>query len=73
MQGHEEARWGQHSWRRFGDKVARDSQHIHEMPKPEVDLYAGWDQYELSKDMQMHYAGQQRNHRVKRRVITKDI
>ena len=23
LQGHEEARWGQHSWRRFGDKVAR--------------------------------------------------
>lgn len=39
----------------------------------EVDLYCGWDQYEHSKDMQIHYAGQQRSHRVKRRMITKDI
>ena len=33
----------------------------------------GWDQYEHSKDMKIHYAGQQRSHRVKRRVITMEI
>ena len=25
LQGHEAPRWNNHSWRRFGDKVARDS------------------------------------------------
>ena len=39
----------------------------------DVDLYCGWDQYEHSKDMKIHYAGQQRSHRVKRRVITMEI
>ena len=76
LQGHECPRWGQHSWRRFGDKTARDD-------KPrltglgiedkDVDLYCGWDQYELSKDMQTHYAGQQRSHRVRRCAITQSI
>ena len=38
-----------------------------------MDLYCGWDQYELSKDMQTHYAGQQRSHRVRRCAITQSI
>ena len=73
LQGHPTPRWGQHSWRRFGDKVARDSQEIHMMSETEVDLFAGWDLYEHSLDMQIHYAGQQRSHRVKRREITRQI
>ena len=43
------------------------------MSETEVDLYAGWDLYEHSLDMQIHYAGQQRSHRVKRREITRQI
>ena len=73
LQGHEVPRFGKHSWRRFGEKVARDSQHIHNMPPEEIDMYAGWDQKEHDHDMQMHYAGQQRSHRVKRRLITSEI
>ena len=71
LQGHESPRWGPHSWRRFGDKVARDSKDIHMVPDDQVDLYAGWDQKEHSLDMQKHYAGQQRGFRVKRCEITR--
>ena len=76
LQGHSDARWGQHSWRRFGDKAARDIKEKLDalgIDDVERDLYCGWDQYEHSKDMQIHYAGQQRSHRVKRRAITRDI
>ena len=68
LQGHAEMRWGPHSWRRAGEKVARDSADVHKMSHIEVDLYSGWDLYEHSRDM--HYAGQQREHRVKRCAIT---
>jgi len=70
LQGHEVAKFGQYSWRRFGEKVARDSKDHHQMDHVEVDLYSGWDQHEHSMDMQIHYAGQQRSHRVRRRKIT---
>ena len=70
LQGHEVAKFGQYSWRRFGEKVARDSKDHHQLDHVEVDLYSGWDQHEHSMDMQIHYAGQQRSHRVKRRKIT---
>ena len=73
LQGHEAARWNNHSWRRMGDKVARDSKHIHQMSAVEVDLYAGWNLKEHDLDMQLHYAGQQRAHRVKRAAITAQI
>ena len=73
LQGHAAARWGQHSWRRMGEKVARDSQHIHKMPKVELDLYSGWELYQHSRDMQLHYAGQQRGIRVRRCAITEQI
>ena len=75
-QGHAEARWGQHSWRRFGDKVARDDKPRLKalgLDDTDTDLYCGWDQYEHSKDMQIHYAGQQRSHRVRRCEITRSI
>ena len=73
LQGHATPKWGQHSWRRFGDKTARDTKHIHQMSETEVDLFAGWDLYQHSLNMQIHYAGQQRSHRVKRREITRQI
>ena len=57
----------------MGDKVARDSKHIHQMSAVEVDLYAGWNLKEHDLDMQLHYAGQQRAHRVKRAAITAQI
>ena len=76
LQGHASPRWGQHSWRRFGDKTARDDKErlsSLKIDKIDIDLYCGWDQHELSKDMQLHYAGQQRSYRVRRRAITQSI
>ena len=73
LQGHEEPRWGKHSWRRFGEKVARDSEHIHKTPPAQQDLYCGWNQKEHDHNMQLHYAGMQRSFRVKRIHITRQI
>ena len=72
-QGHEEARWGNHSWRRFGDKVARDSREIHELSPTDLDLFCGWNLTEISKDMQILYEGMQRAARVKRAELTRQI
>ena len=70
LQGHAVARFGQHSWRRLGEKVARDSKDFHQLEDTDTDLYSGWDLHEHSRDMQLHYAGQQRSIRVKRRRLT---
>jgi hypothetical protein len=50
--------------------VARDSKEFHELDSVQIDLYSGWDLHEHSRDMQLHYSGQQRNIRVKRRKLT---
>ena len=73
LQGHAVAHWGQHSWRRMGEKTARDDKPqwtILGLTKDDVDLYSGWEQKTLSENMQIHYAGQQRDHRVRRCAIT---
>ena len=51
---------GNHSWRRYGDKVARDNKVFHALGPTEIDLFCGWNLAEISLDMQMKYAGQQR-------------
>lgn len=73
-QGHEKLVWGQHSWRRLGEKVARDSKAMWEkegVTATDVDKYSDWNQKEHSKDMQIHYSGEQRSFRVRRRFITR--
>ena len=75
-QGHERVLWGQHSWRRLGEKVARDSKPIWEaegVTSTNVDKYSDWNQMELSKDMQIHYSGEQRSFRVRRCAITRSM
>ena len=75
-QGHEKVLWGQHSWRRLGEKVARDSKPIWEaegVTSTDVDKYSDWNQMELSKDMQIHYSGEQRSFRVRRCAITRSM
>ena len=74
LQGHDKARWGQHSWRRMGEKTARDDEATWSalgLTSDDVDLYSGWEQRKLSQVMQIHYAGQDRTHRVRRRAITR--
>ena len=64
LQGLKEPKWGNHSLRRHGDKVARESIHKHpegsslvKVTKQLIDYFFGWLLKEMSKDMQTHYAG----------------
>ena len=73
-QGHELMKWGQHSWRRLGEKVARDSKETwmaEGVTEKDVDKYSDWNQHEMSQDMQLHYSGEQRSYRVRRCAITR--
>ena len=74
LQGHAEAHWGQHSWRRMGEKTARDDAPqwtLLGLTADDIDLYSGWEGKKLSENMQIHYAGQDRDHRVRRCAITR--
>ena len=62
-----------YSLRRAGERSARNNQKRHGLPRDEIDLYSGWDLSEHSRDMQLHYAGQDRQHRIKRCDITRWI
>ena len=67
LQGLDEPKWGNHSLRRHSDKVARESMHKHAerqsgpvfvvVDKRLIDYFYGWLLKEMSKDMQLHYAG----------------
>ena len=70
LQGHAAPKLGNHSCRRYGDKVARDNKVFHALGPTEIDLFCGWNLAEISMDMQMKYAGQQRSERVKRNKLT---
>ena len=70
LQGHASPRLGNHSWRRYGDKIARDYKNFHQLTPTDIDLYAGWNLAAISMDMQTKYAGQQRSERVRRRKLT---
>ena len=70
LQGHASPRLGNHTWRRRADRMARNFMEFHECSEGDVDLYCGWNLKEHAKNMQEHYAGQDRAHRVRRRKIT---
>ena len=57
LAGHEKPKWTRYSLRRAGERSARNNQHRHGLPRAEIDLYSGWDLYEHSRDMQLHYPG----------------
>ena len=73
LAGHETPKWTMYSLRRAGERSARNNQKRHGLPRDEIDLYSGWDLSEHSRDMQLHYAGQDRQHRIKRCDITRWI
>ena len=70
MEGHATPKLGTHSWRRYGDKVARDNKVFHALGSTEIDLFCGWNLAKINADMQLKYTGQQRSERVKRRKLT---
>ena len=61
-------KWSNHSWRRFADKVARDSMSETGVSEIDIDLFFGWLEKQYEKLMQLHYKG--REDRVKRAAVT---
>ena len=63
LQGRKEPKFSNHSLRRHSDKVARESLPLHlsdgssEITKQVIDYFYGWLLKEMTKDMQLHYAG----------------
>ena len=73
VQGHEKPRLGNHSWRRYADKRAKQEMEFllsKGLSKMTIDLYFGWNLHEYDKEMQERYAGQLRSERVRRRFLT---
>ena len=70
LQGLKHPKWGSHSLRRGGDKVAR--QHMQETGATEadIDIVFGWREKFYSEQMQLHYAGLTRSDRVKKARVT---
>ena len=60
LQGQVEPKWGNHSLRRHADGVAQEALRLGLIPnvsKQLIDFFFGWLLKELSRDMQVHYAG----------------
>ena len=68
LMGALEPHWTHHSWRRFADKVARDTRKETGVSDTDIDLFFGWLEAFYRKLMQLHYAG--RTDRVKRSRVT---
>ena len=66
LQGLTAPKWGNHSWRRFCDKMAREAMKETGATEVDIDLYLGWNELIHHKEMQLHYEGLQRGSRVQR-------
>jgi len=60
--------WTHHTWRRYADKRARETQGETGATTVDIDLFFGWQEAFYRKQMQIHYAG--RGDRVKRSRVT---
>ena len=47
--------WSHHSWRRFSDKVARETREKTGVSEVDIDLFYGWQEAMYRKLMQIHY------------------
>ena len=65
--------FGNHSLRRFADTIARKSMPSLNISEEEINIYFGWKETELLKDMQRHYASMSLKERVKMARITSQI
>ena len=57
LEGRTTPKFGQQTWRRTSDKMAKLSAKAIGSTKEERDAYYGWGQAVAAKDMQTHYAG----------------
>ena len=69
LQGLLVPKWGNHSWRRFCDKRAREDKNKTGSTEVDIDLYLGWNELIHHREMQLHYEGLQRGGRIKRANI----
>jgi len=65
--------FGNHSLRRFADTIARQSMAQLIISEEEINVYFGWKETELLKDMQRHYANMNLRERVKMARITSQM
>lgn len=63
-------RWATHSLRRLGDTVARRDREAARVSEAEIDIYFGWHEAVLLKEMQRHYAAMSVRERMKMARIT---
>ena len=65
-----EAKWSSHSLRRLADTTARRFRVDMDVTEAEIDLYFGWHEKVLLKEMQRHYAAMIIRERMKQARIT---
>lgn len=65
-----EAKWSSHSLRRLADTTARRFRADMDVTEAEIDLYFGWHEKILLKEMQRHYAAMIIRERMKQARIT---
>ena len=75
LQGQLVADFSNHSLRRLADTEARKKMHVTAggrlpVTAQEIDLWFGWHEMELSKDMQLHYATMDLSSRILQSRIT---
>ena len=63
-------KWSTHSLRRLADTVARRDRELTGTTEAEIDIYFGWHERILLKEMQVHYAALNVKERMKQARIT---
>ena len=63
-------KWSTHSLRRGADTVARRDMEVTGTKESEIDIFFGWHEKVLLKDMQVHYAAMNVRERFKKARIT---
>ena len=68
LQGFDKPLWGNHSFRRFADTVARQTMALTQATEQDIDLYFGWMERFYQSKMQVHY--ESRFTRTRRTAVT---
>ena len=55
FKGYDAPLWGNHSFRRFADTIARQTMAVTGASEQDIDLYFGWMERFYQQKMQVHY------------------
>ena len=69
----ENAKWGNHSFRRMVDKHVRQYAAKHGVSLETIDLKLGWNQKNMDRDMKMRYDSEDINRRFASAEITREL